>query len=793
MENKSAKILEFDKILNIMSEFTQNEIVKKRILSLEPTADIEEARKLQAQTSEAASALLRFGNPPNMSAPSVMGGVKRCAIGGIASMHELLEIARLLRMTRLVKNYFSDAERDEFPILRALEDALYPNKMLEEQIFMCIISDEEMADQASGELAAIRRKMRSLQGKIKDMADSFIRSERYQRYLQEAIVTMRGDRYVIPVKAENKSMIPGIVHDVSSSGATVFIEPMQIVNANNEIHELAGKEQAEIERILGLLSGDVSEMASALEANFNTLTELDFIFCKGKLSEKYGCTEPTLNDEGRIFLKRARHPLIKSRKPVANDIYLGGDFDTLVITGPNTGGKTVTLKTIGLFCIMAASGLHIPVGDSSSVGVFSSVWADIGDEQSIEQSLSTFSSHMTNIVHILKNATSDSLVLFDELGAGTDPIEGAALAVSILEYLRSIGAKTAATTHYSELKLFALSTEGVKNASCEFNVETLAPTYRLIIGVPGKSNAFAISEKLGLDKKIIENAKTIMNEDNVAFENIIEDLQESKRVADVEAEKASRIRGEIDKVRKTLEGQKSSFEERRAKMLDDARLEARRIIAEARDEANAVIKDLNKLRKNTADKNIDRQIEEARAKLKKKGDAIDESFSGVVKEKKNNEVPKSVKAGDFVEVVSFGQIGEVLKDSDSSGNTVVQVGMMKMNVKLSDLRMSQPPAENTKKTSGIRTRGTYMPKKAFASTEIDVRGQSLEDALYEVDKYLSDAALAGLTQVSIIHGKGTGVLRNGIADMLKKHRLVKSYRLGVYGEGETGVTIVEIK
>lgn len=796
MEKKALHILEFDKILNKMAEYTGNDAVKKRILDLMPASSLGEAATMQQQTSEAVKLILRYGEPQNMTVPHVVPSLRRCAMGAVLSPKELLDIARVLNIARGVKRYLGSADAEEFPVLGALEQSLTAVKQLEEQLYMCILSEEEIADGASGELSSIRRKMRNMQGKIKDMLDAMIRSSRYQKYLQDPIVTMRGDRYVIPVRAEYRAEVPGVVHDTSSSGATLFVEPMSVVNANNEIRDLRAKEQAEIERILAALSAEVSEYQGEIEADYETLCELDFIFCKGKLSADMGASEPVLNDKGQVYLKKARHPLIARRSVVANDIYLGGDFDTLVITGPNTGGKTVTLKTLGLFCLMAAAGLHIPANDNSSVAVFDSIWADIGDEQSIEQSLSTFSSHMKNIVNIVNKAGKNSLVLFDELGAGTDPVEGAALAVSVLEFLRLAGANTAATTHYSELKLYALSTPGVCNASCEFDVKTLQPTYKLLIGVPGKSNAFAISQRLGLDERIIERARSLMSEDNVRFEDLITDLHESKRVAEDEAQKAQRLRQEADALKEKIEEQKQTLEQRRQKLLDEARREAKRIILDAKDESAKVIKELNELKKNVQNENVGKTIEEARAKLRAKESGIDESFSGVIRPKAQQNAPKSVKVGDAVEIVSLGQSGEVLKPQDADGNVLVQAGAMKIKVKLADLRLA-PKAKKEQSQKGkkkdARSFVGYVSKKADVKTEIDLRGMTLEEALLDADRFLDDAYMAGLNQVSIIHGKGTGVLRAGIADMLRRHRLVKSFRLGRYGEGETGVTIVELK
>ena len=798
MEKKALHILEFDKILNKMAEYTGNDAVKQRILDLMPATNLGEAEAMQQQTSEAVKLILRYGEPQNMTVPHVVPSLRRCVMGAVLSPKELLDIARVLNIARGVKRYLGSADAEEFPVLDAMEQSLTAVKPLEEQLYMCILSEEEIADGASGELSSIRRKMRNMQGKIKDMLDAMIRSSRYQKYLQDPIVTMRGDRYVIPVRAEYRAEVSGVVHDTSSSGATLFVEPMSVVNANNEIRDLRAKEQAEIERILAALSAEVSEYQGEIEADYAALCEMDFIFCKGKLSADMGASEPVLNDKGYVYLKKARHPLIARRSVVANDIYLGGDFDTLVITGPNTGGKTVTLKTLGLFCLMAAAGLHIPANDNSSVAVFDSIWADIGDEQSIEQSLSTFSSHMKNIVNIVNKAGKNSLVLFDELGAGTDPVEGAALAVSVLEFLRLAGANTAATTHYSELKLYALSTPGVCNASCEFDVGTLQPTYKLLIGVPGKSNAFAISQRLGLDERIIERARSLMSEDNVRFEDLITDLHESKRVAEDEAQKAQRLRQEADALKEKIEEQKQTLEQRRQKLLDEARREAKRIILDAKDESAKVIKELNELKKSVQSENFGKTIEEARSKLRAKESGIDESFSGTIKPKTQQNAPKAVKKGDKVEIVSLGQIGEVIKPQDADGNVLVQAGLLKINVKLSDLRLvtKLPKEAQTKERKRKEQQPSfvgYVSRKAGVKTEVDLRGMTLEEALLDADRFLDDAYMAGLNQVSIIHGKGTGVLRAGISDLLKRHRLVKSYRLGRYGEGETGVTIVELK
>ena len=791
-KNKALSILEFDKILNTLAQFTSNEAVRQEILALTPSRDLQTAKLLQKETTEAQTYLLKYGYPQSLFVPPVINSIRRSEVGGILSPRELLDIAAVLFAARTSKNYLSSADSENQSILFGIAGSLISIKTFEEQIKMCILSEDEIADGASGELLSVRRKMRGIQSKIKDMLDGFIRSAKYIKFLQDPIVTMRSDRYVIPVKSEYRNEIPGVVHDTSSSGATVFIEPMSVVNANNEIRDLKGKEEAEIERILAELSAHISEYKAEIETDYHQLCRLDFIFCKGKLSLKQNASEAQMNDQGIINLKKARHPLINSGSVVANDIYLGNEFDTLVITGPNTGGKTVTLKTIGLFCQMAAAGLHIPANDNSQVSVFNKIWADIGDEQSIEQSLSTFSSHMKNIVNIVNHIDKNSLVLFDELGAGTDPAEGAALAVSILEYLRLAGAKIAATTHYSELKMFALSTPGVCNASCEFDVKTLNPTYKLLIGVPGKSNAFAISKRLGLNSVIIDRAQSMMTQEDIRFEDVITSIEEKRQLAEKEAAHAQSLRAEISKLNEEAKNRKEKLEKSREKILDEARREAKKIIANAKDECSEIIREMNKLKKSGANA---KSIEEARSRLKKKESDVDSSFSDVLKPKFQKEAPKTVKPGDNVEVLNLNQTATVLSAPDKDSNVLVSAGPLKIKVKLDGLRLitQMPSAPKKTKADYAAMAKTYVSKKAGIKSEIDLRGTTLEEALMETDQYISDAYVAGLTQISIIHGKGTGVLRNGISDLLRKHKLVKSFRLGKYGEGESGVTIVELK
>lgn len=787
--NKTYQVLEYYKILDRLSGYTDSSEIKKRINELRPYTDIESARNAQKETTEAVSAILKLGSPPvSLAVPNITAAVKRCEIGGILNAKDLLEICRVLYVARRLKAYLLEmAENSE--ILHSLGSALETARPLEDSIQRSILSENEIADDASAGLSSIRRRMKSLNAKIKESLNNMIHSSHYQKYLQDALVTMRADRYVIPVRAEYRSEIAGIVHDTSSSGATLFIEPMSVVNANNEIRDLKNKEEQEIEKILVGLTAEVSAVSGIVAADYENLCELDFIFCKGKFSLDYNGNEPELNDEGIIELKKARHPLIDADKVVANDIYLGANFDTLVITGPNTGGKTVTLKTIGLFSLMAAAGLHLPVQDSSRAAVFSKVFADIGDEQSIEQSLSTFSSHMVNIVKILKMVDDKSLVLFDELGAGTDPTEGAALAISILEYLKIFKVKTVATTHYSELKLFALSAERVENASCEFDIESLQPTYNLLIGIPGKSNAFSISRKLGLEEHIIDRANELLSEEDVKFEDVITDLEENRARAQSEKEYAERLRREITDLKFQLDKERAALKERKSQILEEARREAKIIIMDAKDEANDVIKDLERIRQKGA-KNLDESIKKSRERLKNKEDSIDSKMKKAHAPRKTyREPPKNLKAGDSVKIISMDQEASIIKPPGKDGMARVEAGIFKMDVHISNLEIiKEKEAQKTGRTVNM------VPSKAkTAGTQIDVRGQTLDEAMLNVDKFLDDSCLAGIGTVMIIHGKGTGVLRKGIQDMLKRHKYVKSYRNGTFGEGEMGVTVAELK
>lgn len=794
MKQRAFKTLEFDKILNKMASYTDSEQVRKKILELEPLDTLESAREAQRETTEAVAVCYKLGNPPiNLGVPDITACVKRSEIGGILNTKDFMSVARVLYVARRIKGYLGDADENS-EILHALSDSIITNKSLEDTINSIILSETEIADDASHDLSAIRRKKHILNAKIKDSLSTMIRSEAYKKYLQDPIVTIRQDRYVIPVRAEYRGEIPGIVHDSSSSGATLFIEPMSVVNANNEIRELINKEQIEIEKILQKLSAEVSENAGIIVADYNIVMRLDFIFCKAKLAFEYKCTEPVLNDEGIIDLKKARHPLIDSAKVVANDIYLGEKYNTLVVTGPNTGGKTVTLKTIGLFSIMAAAGLHIPANENSRAAVFKKFFADIGDEQSIEQSLSTFSSHMVNIVSILKTVDSDSLALFDELGAGTDPTEGAALAIAVLEYLRSFGATTVATTHYSELKIFALTTDGVENASCEFDIESLRPTYKLLIGVPGKSNAFAISRRLGLDESVLDRANEILSDEDVKFEDVITELEQNRDEAKMEKDRALHMKNELYDLKNEIEKERRKLKEAKANILDEARREAKIIVMDARRESNEIIKELERMRIEGKSHDVGEKIKASRENLKKREDSIDKAMAkSAVPRKTLRKPPKNLKEGDTVRILDMDQLATVIKKPDDKGNVRVQAGILKMNVHISNLEAVVDTSAKEVADRYIKSTGTYTSKTKNVSTEVDVRGQTLDEAIMNVEKFIDDCYLAGISPVTIIHGKGTGVLRAGIGKMLKKHKYVKSQRMGNYGEGEAGVTVVELK
>lgn len=795
MNTKVLNTLEFNKIKQKLINYAVSPMAKEAVKKLVPITDISEIERLQAETTDAVSMTLRKGRLPLGALRDMRAAIKRTNMGGTLNIEELLYIGDLLRTTKQVKNYSKDDRKDEvYESIDPLFDLIQTIPKLENEINRCIISDQEIADDASNSLRIIRNEIKSSNDKIRQQLNSIIHSSSNKSMLQDAVITIRNDRYCIPVKQEYKSNFAGMVHDQSSTGATLFIEPMAVVQLNNKIKELKIKEKKEIEKILYELSMMVSEQSEILDSNIVLLGQLDFIFAKAQLSLSINGTKPIFNTKGYINIKKARHPLLDSKTVVTTDIYLGKDFDTLLITGPNTGGKTVTLKTIGLFTLMGQAGLHISAFDNSELSVFDEVFADIGDEQSIEQSLSTFSSHMTNIVKILANVTDNSLVLFDELGAGTDPTEGAALAIAILQNLHKRNIKTAVTTHYSELKVYALSTDRVENACCEFDVETLKPTYKLLMGIPGKSNAFAISKRLGLPEYIINDAKEFMSHEDIHFEDLITDIEISKKTVLIEQDRAEQYRREAENLKREVEKQKFNIQAQKEKILMDARQEARKILQDAKDESDDIVRQLQKTAREVQIEIDQKGLDEKRQKLKQKLNKAEENIATSVLsgKKKLKPINRSLVIGDRVYINLFNQTGIVLTESDTNGEVMVQAGIMKMKVKVSDLALDETEEKEIKQKSLVQTK-VKAGKSLSISNEIDCRGQLVTEALENIGKYLDDAYLAGLEQVTIIHGKGTGALRAAVQQYLKKQPHVKSYRLGTYGEGEAGVTVVEIK
>ena len=784
ISERTMRVLEFVKIRELLAEGALTETGAEKCRALEPMDDLVSVQAAQDETEEASVILRYIGGHPMIAFPDVRQALSTCEKGGTLSAGTLLSIAEMLRASRAARDALI-TDRENTPILKARAEGLFTARNLEKDITDAIISEDEIADRASSELMNIRRHLRGAQERIKEKLNQMIRSSTMQKYLQDPIITMRGDRYVIPVRAEFRSSVPGLVHDQSSSGATLFIEPMAAVEMGNELKQWEVKEQQEIARILAALSAEVAPYAQSMRKTVELLAELDFIFAKGLLSRRFVCIQPKINREGYLHIIRGRHPLIDPEKVVPETVWIGKDFTTLVVTGPNTGGKTVTLKTVGLFTLMAQAGLQVPADPGTELAVFEQVFADIGDEQSIEQSLSTFSGHMTNIVRIMHEVTPRDLVLFDELGAGTDPTEGAALAQSILTRLLHIGVRTLATTHYSELKMFALSTKGVENASVEFDVETLRPTYRLSIGVPGKSNAFEISRRLGLPENLIDAAKKLLSGDNVRFEDVIANAEYHRQVAERERQIAQEAGKETIRLRDEAEKLRREMEEKREQTLRKTREEAKRILEQARRESETVISELKKMKKNAA--SGDGSAAELRRRLEH---GIDDLSEGLRQEpQEDSEAPETVKPGDRVRILTLGAEGTVLAAPDEKGEVSLQAGAMKFKAALGQLRLIQaakaPEKSTVKAKTGMMTRTVKQ--------ECDVRGMSLEEALGAVSLYLDEAVLAGLNEVYIIHGKGTGILRAGIQQDLRKNRHVKSFRRGVYGEGEDGVTVVTLR
>ncbi|MBR3974982.1 MAG: endonuclease MutS2 [Clostridia bacterium] len=794
---KHHKALELDKILYSLSEHTSCEDAREMALSLVPATKLYDAKALLNQTNAAYVLLAKFGGPSFGAIKNVNSALARADAGGVLTMRELLDIGEVLRVVRGMYEWrFSQPGAES--CLDVFFSSLMPNRSLEENINTSILSEDEMSDTASPTLADIRRKIRNQSQAIREKLDSLVRSSYYQKFLQDAIVTQRNGRFVVPVKNEHRNEVHGLVHDTSGSGATVFIEPMSVVEANNEIRVLKGKEQEEIEKILAQLSADCGGFAETIKHNYESLTELNLIFAKASLAYKMKASLPILNDKSITRINKARHPLLDPKKVVPTDISLGDSFDTLVITGPNTGGKTVAIKTLGLLTLMAACGLLIPAGDESQIAVYENVFADIGDEQSIEQSLSTFSSHMVNIVDILNKSDENSLVLIDELGAGTDPVEGAALAIAILERLHINGAKIAATTHYAELKAYALKTARVENACCEFDVTTLRPTYRLLIGVPGRSNAFAISERLGIDSSLIERAKEFVSTDNVRFEDVVDSLEHTRRQMEKQKNAAEEIRREYEK---TLEEAKKKLEEAEKMRLSEyekAQSAALQISENARREANALLLEVDKMRREMKDvKDAGEMARKAKQAMKKSLSDLDRAINPVTTslyEDDDYVLPRPLKTGDKVFLIDLNKEGDVLSVPDKRGQVEVQAGAIRMRVKLDRVRLIEKKQEQ-KKTAPVmtRNRGTESRLTAAAENRCDLRGMTVDEAIFTLDSFIDSMLMSGLNEFTIIHGKGTGALRAAVQKHLKDNKFIKSYRLGLYGEGENGVTIATLK
>lgn len=792
MNKKVLYTLEYHKITEQLAAYASSDWAKEHCLRLVPMSDKDSIEQAQAETAAALSRIYRKGSISFGGIRKIGFSLKRLETGGVLSIEELLSIASLLDTAKRVKNY-GRKDREDTPsdTLDASFQAIEPLAPLLDEIRRCILSEDEIADDASSRLKSIRRSIRGMNDRIHAQMTKLLNHSQTRTYLQDAVITMRGGRYCLPVKAECKSQIPGMIHDQSSSGSTLFIEPSSVVNLNNELKELFLKEQEEIDRIIADLSSQAAGYSGQLLNNYKLLTTLDFIFAKAALAQDYNGIAPVFNTHGHIHIRRGRHPLLDKKTVVPIDIMLGDEFRLLVVTGPNTGGKTVSLKTAGLFTLMGQAGLHIPAGDRSKLAVFENVYADIGDEQSIEQNLSTFSSHMTNIITILKKAAPNSLVLFDELCSGTDPTEGAALAVSILTKLHSRGVCTMATTHYSELKVFALSTKGVQNACCEFDVETLSPTYRLLIGIPGKSNAFAISGKLGLPEEIIADARTRIASSERDFEDLIASLEASRITIEKERLEIEQYKREIQKLHAQTENKQEKLDSRRDKILQEAQEQALAILKEAKDAADASIRNFNKF--GTTNPTAG-ELEKERAALRGKMNDIEAQISKNKKQPSvNKKVPKKLKPGDAVQVLTLNQRGIVVAQPNAKGDLFVQMGILRSQVNIKDLVLIEEDASvAVKKFTGSAGR-TKLSKSASISAEIMLIGKTVEEALIELDKYLDDAYLAHLPSVRIVHGKGTGALRSAVHSHLRRIKYIDSFHLGEFGEGDSGVTIAEFK
>lgn len=794
--NSYCKTLELHKVLNLLANECSNEKSKQIALRLEPNNDIFTVKREVEKTSQALELSIKFGTPVFNNIKDISNSLMRAETGSVLSLKELIDIRHVLYQIRELSYWYSQVESET--ALDYLFESLFPNKMLESKLEKAIIDENELADDASPELASIRRKIANSSIKIRETLDKMIKSSSTQKYLQESIVTMRDGRYVLPVKTEHKGNIQGLIHDTSASGSTLFIEPMAVVEANNDIRILKGRELDEIHRIISELSAECGEMKEQIISGYNAAVELNLYFSKANLAAKMHACRPEINDENIIILHKARHPLIDPQKVVPIDFSVGENFSTLIITGPNTGGKTVVLKTVGLLTLMTMCGLLIPASDSCKISIFKNILVDIGDQQSIEQSLSTFSSHMNGVINIIDKADLHSLVLLDELGSGTDPIEGAALALSIIEKLKSLGATVVATTHYQELKMYAIDTENVENASCEFNVETLQPTYKLIIGTPGKSNAFAISQKLGISQDVIDYAQSLISEDNRKFENILDSLEKTRQQLFENNLKAEKYLRENEKLRNELSTERQKLKEEKEFELEKARRESAEIVKRVMRESQTLIDELDSIRKQKEKDNFAQMAIDARHKQKS---AINKLYleANPVSDNSNDGyvLPRPLKKGDHVIVSDSGRKGIVVTPPDSKGSCFVQVGIMKTKIDVNKLRLvekQQVKKQAHKPTgNGISTKGVESRMTRRAQSELDIRGYASDDGIYEVDSFLDEAVMSGLSIVTIIHGKGTGVLKNAVRNHLKHHPHVKSARKGIYGEGEDGVTVVELK
>ena len=786
--------LELHKILELLENECSNETTKRMARSLEPFDGIETVREEISKTSCALELSIKLGTPVFHNFKDITGSVKRADSGAALSLSELIEIKRMLQQIGMLSDWYKDVENKDNPLDRCFE-MLFPNKYLAQKLEATIIDSETVADDASPTLASIRKKIRNSEVRIRETLDKMIKSSSVQKYLQDSIVTMRDGRFVLPVRTEHKGQINGLVHDTSATGSTMFIEPMSVVEANNDIRILKGEEQDEIHRIIMELSSDCAAFKDQLLSGYSASAELNLYFAKASLAAKMHACEPELNDDNIIILNKARHPLIDAKRVVPINFSLGKDYDTLIITGPNTGGKTVVLKTVGLLTLMTMCGMLIPVSDGSSICVYKNILVDIGDQQSIEQSLSTFSSHMNNVIEVLDKADYQSLVLLDELGSGTDPVEGAALAVAIIERIRQQGASVVTTTHYQELKMYALDTKGVENASCEFDVENMQPTYRLIIGAPGKSNAFSISGKLGVPKEVIEHARSLVSDDNRRFEQIIDSLEGMRLHLEDEIRKAELDRREADKITKELEVERDRFYNEKESELDAARERAADIVNRVQRESQALVDELEKVRKEKEAADFSDKALKARQhqrqvmnRLYQEADPISENSN------EDYVLPRPLKKGDSVLMTDSKRKAILVSEPDSKGMCYVQVGVMKTKVDSSKLRLlEKEKPQKTKKGSGVSTKGVESRMTRTVRTELDIRGYTADEGVYEVDNFLDAAVLSGITIVTIIHGKGTGVLKNAVREHLKRHPHVKSSRRGLYGEGEDGVTVVELK